>query len=68
LLIILNLISILDLQNIYPFKNFIKKKKIYFEKINNFIFKLYETYNSSLNELGEEVSVFNWIIEIFNSI
>ena len=51
--IILNLISILDLQNIYPFKNFIKKKKIYFEKINNFIFKLYETYNSSLNELFE---------------
>ena len=51
--IILNLISILDLQSIYPFKNFIKKKKIFFEKINNFIYKLYETYNSSLNELFE---------------
>ena len=51
--IILNLIGILDLQSIYPFKYFIKKKKIFFEKINNFIFKLYETYNSSLNELFE---------------
>ena len=51
--IILDLIDILDLQSIYPFKYFIKKKKIFFEKINNFIYKLYETYNSSLSELIE---------------
>ena len=43
--IILNLISILNFQSIYPFKYFIKKKKIFFKKINNFIYKLYETYN-----------------------
>ena len=30
--IILNLISILNLQNIYPFKYFIKKKKIFSKK------------------------------------
>ena len=51
--LILNLIEILNLQSIYPFKFILKKKKEFFININNFIYKLYQAYSTSLNELNE---------------
>jgi hypothetical protein len=50
---ILYLIDILNLQNIFSYKFIINKRKILFYNINNLIYELYRTYNTSLNELND---------------
>ena len=58
---ILNLISILRIQNIFTFKFIITEKNINLVNNNSIIYELYSTYNSSLKELED---LTNYIIEI----
>ena len=47
----LNLISILKLQNLYDYKQFLINNKIYIINHNSIIYDLYSTYNSNAEEI-----------------
>ena len=62
---ILNIISILKMQNIYTFKFIITEKNINLTNNNSIIYELYTTYNSSLKELKDLTNYFITIKENF---
>ena len=58
---ILNIVSILRMQNIFNFKFIIREKNINLFNNNSIIYELYSTYNSSLKELTD---LTDYIVEI----